>query len=215
MSSASRGGSRLVAPGEPIGVIEEFNPGEGVYVDENGLLRPEIMGLLRVDTVRHTVSVAPLRIRYLPPPKQGDVVLGIVTNVRHDLIIVEIHAKVLITKGVPSIAGEYKGKLTGAIPISQIADERIDDTYNYFRLGDLIVARTLNSTNPYTLSTREPQLGVVYAECAKCGGPLKPVSNRVMQCTHCGNRERRKVSTLAGHRGLAEGVKWWLLVTHT
>jgi exosome complex component CSL4 len=202
---------RLVLPGEALGVIEEYNAGPGTYVDPFGVIRASISGVLRIDRVGRTLSVVPQAGAPTSLPQYGDIVLGVVTNIRPDLVIVEVHARVLLSPSGPRILGEFKGKLTGAIPISYITDERIKDVHDYFRIGDIILAKTLNNTNPYTLTTKEPPLGVVYAECARCGAPLRPISNKAMKCPACGNVESRKVSTLAGHKGLANNIRWWLI----
>ncbi|MEB3816526.1 MAG: exosome complex RNA-binding protein Csl4 [Desulfurococcales archaeon] len=212
MSSSSLRG-KPVMPGEYLGVIEEYIPGSGVYVDSEGVIRAAYPGVLNIDRTRRTISVTPFRLGFIHPPRQGETVLGMVTSIRTDLVVVEIHAKVLLGRGGPRIVGEYKGKLTGAIPIAHIANERIKDIYEYYKLNDIILAKTLNSSNPYTLTTKEPQLGVVYAECARCGHPLEPHTNRLMKCRKCGNTEPRKVSTLAGHKAFAS-LKWWLRVPH-
>jgi len=202
--------SEKVIPGEALGVIEEYNAGPGTYVDESGVIRASLTGTLRLDKVSRTISVIPERV-FISLPRYGDIVLGVVTGIRPDLVVVEIHAKVALTPSGPRFTGEFKGKLTGAIPIGNIADEKIRDIHDYFRIGDIILARALNNTNPYTLTTKEPPLGVVFAECARCGTPLKPVSNKAMKCPLCGNLEKRKVSTLAGHKGLVSSLRWWLI----
>jgi len=198
---------RLVLPGEALGVIEEYNPGPGTYVDHHGVIRASISGVLRLDRSSRTLLVTPKTRAFASLPQYGDVVLGVITNIRPDLVVVEIHAKVSLSPSGPRILSEFKGRLTGAIPISHVAEERIKDVHDYFRVGDIILARTLNSANPYTLTTKEPPLGVVYAECARCGAPLKPLSNKAMKCPVCGNVESRKVSALAGHKGLMNNIR--------
>ena len=113
---------------------------------------------------------------------------------------------------VPRFLHEYTSKFPGAVAISNIADEYIEDIHDYYRVGDIILARVLNSNAPYHLTTRAPQYGVVYARCSRCGALLEPEKGRSMRCPRCGHKERRKVSVLANSRLLRLGLKRLLVV---
>jgi exosome complex component CSL4 len=210
LSSGGRS-KRVVTPGDALGVIEEYLPGEGIYVNGNGLLRSSTTGIAEIDHSKKIINIKPVKMAKLP--KAGSSVIGIVTSLRSDLVIVTIHGEVEIDRrGSIRSLRELPGRLMGAIPLAQIADERVRNVHDYFRIGDIIIAGTLNSANPYTLTTRPPRYGVVFASCARCGHPLKPVSDRQMKCPRCGNLERRKVSTLAPPEPERLRLRRWLYV---
>lgn len=211
MSSTVPASGALITPGEPIAVAEEYLPGEGVYLDSAGFIRSALVGRVGVDRSRRTVSVKSPKAKRLPPA--GATVLGMITNLRPDLAIVTIYAEVEIDRrGSVRSVKELPGRLMGAIPLAHIADERINDIHDYFRVGDIVLAATINSGNPYTLSTKQPQHGVVFAQCSVCGHYLEPVSDRQMRCPRCGNVERRKVSTLAPLPMEKLRLRRWMLV---
>ena len=214
MSASSQQGSREeVFPGAKLGVVEEYLPGEGVYIDAMGHLRASVLGVAVRDESRRSISVRPRRLRKLP--QAGSTVLALVTNIRPDLVVATLYGIAEFDRrGALTVVRDLPGRFIGAIPIAQVADERIKDIYDYFRIGDIILAQTLNSSNPYTLSTKTPRHGVVFATCARCGHPLEPVSDRQMRCPRCGHVEARKVSNLAPIPKEKLRLRRWLLVPH-
>jgi exosome complex component CSL4 len=210
MSSATRGEVvRGVQPGDILGVEEEFQPGEGVYVDERGFIRAGVVGEARLNPEAKVVFVR--RLRQPLTPKPGLSVVGFVTGVRHELVLVELYGLVSLSPRV-SWVGEFPGVFTGGIPISQISGEFIRDVYEYFRVGDVVLARVLNSTSPYQLTTKPPQYGVIHALCLNCLTPLEPTSQKSMRCPRCGNVETRKVSILASSKILQVNIRRLLAI---
>ena len=210
MSSSSRGyGERRVLPGDPLAVLEEFIPGPGTYVDEEGTIRASIRGTARYNLQARTVEVRP--DKPLAVPRQGSDAVGLVTQVRHDLVLVELLGEVQLQPS-PRWVREYSGRFLGALPIANVSEEFIKDLYDYYRPGDIILARVINNSNPYQLLTKAPQYGVILAECSRCGARLQPVNQRTMRCPRCGHVEKRKVSVLASSRLLRLDVRRSLLV---
>ena len=188
-----------VVPGQPLGVIEEYLPGSGVYVDSDGVLRAAIAGKVVVDKASKTVYVvARRRIKF---PEYGSEVVGYVTGLRHDLVIVEVHGVISLSPR-PKWLYETPGPLSAAIPIANIADEYIKDIVDYYRIGDLVIAKIVSRTHPFTLTTKNPQYGVLYAYCGNCGSLMNYKSDRTMVCPRCGSVEKRKVSILARSRSV-------------
>lgn len=193
-----------VRPGDVLGVIEEYAPGTGVFTDDDGLLRSSVAGLAVFDLNHKTVHVKPLKD--LKFPKAGSSVLGVVTSLKHDSVSVELYGMLSLSPTV-SWVGELYGILSGFIPISQVSAEFVKDLYEYFRPGDVIIARTLNSSNPYQLSTKQPQYGVVYTLCSYCLKPMEPITQKTLKCPSCGRVETRKISILASSKALQVNVK--------
>lgn len=196
MSTLSRLTGRRVRPGDEIAVIEEYQPGPGTYVDD-GIIRASVMGVIVVNESSRVVEVRPYK--GLRTPRRCTSALGIVTSVRHDLVVVSLVGEVSL-KPQPRLVGEYSGVFDGAIPIQLVSEEYVRDIYEYYRVGDIVVAKVVSGSNPYTLSTKNPQHGVVYGLCSKCGGLLVPESNRAAKCQSCGSVEPRKASIIQPSR---------------
>jgi len=210
MSRSSNGKTeRLVLPGDPLAVIEEYLPGEGTYVDEQGWIRAAIKGVARFDVQAKRVDVSPARP--LRVPKANTDAVGVVTQVRHDVVLVELYGKVRL-QPTPKWEYEYSGRFLGAIPIANVSEEFVKDLADYYRPSDIVLVRVLNNTNPFHLTTRLPQYGVLYAECSRCGARLEPVSQREMKCPRCGHLEKRKVSVLASSRVLRIEIRRALVI---
>ncbi len=176
---------KFVEPGDEIGVIEEFIPGVGTYVDSLGVIRASLPGYVLVDMMSRQVVVR--QATKVPRiPKKGECVYGVVVNVRDELAIVHL---------ISDCQGSrYSSEFTGLLHISQAADKYLKDIHEAVGLGDIIKARVTSDKLPYGLSLREGRNGVVIAFCSKCGSALKKLSGEVLACPKCGNREKRKVS---------------------
>ncbi len=191
MSSSS---DNFVVPGTELGVEEEYISGSGTYCDDEGRIRASVVGRARYDSSSRGVSVIP--VKKLLYPKQGSNVLGIVTNVHRDLVVVDMYAEVRLQPRF-SIIGEYESTFTAGIPLSQVSEDYVKDIHDYFRIGDVIVARVISVGAPLTLSTRGALYGVLYSQCSVCGHLMLPVNPRSVKCTYCGHVEKRKVSAIA------------------
>ena len=190
------GNARWVLPGEPVGGLEEYIAGEGVYVDEeSGVLRSKHYGVLTVDPSTRVAHVKPVREPHVP--RAGSSVVGVVSHVRHDLAVVEIYGQVSLTP-TPRWTGEYSGIFSGGLPIDQVSVEYVRDMSESYRVGDVVLVKVLNSNSPYHLSSRQPQYGVLYARCSNCGSIMAAGGEKSVKCSVCGRVEARKVSILAG-----------------
>jgi len=68
--------------------------------------------------------------------------------------------------------------------------------------SDIVRAKVINMKNRVTqLSIQEPEYGVIFAFCSKCGAPLELKRTRLV-CPNCGRMERRKLSNLYGREAL-------------
>jgi len=200
---------RRVQPGEILGVEEEFYPGDGVYIDELGFVRAGVLGEAMLDLDSKTVIIKRLKQPVIPKP--GFNVFGLVTGVRHDLVLVELYGLISLSPRVAWL-GEFPGVFTGGIPISQVSGEFVRDVHEYYRVGDTLLAKVLSSTSPYQLTTKPPQYGVIYALCSNCLTLLEPVGQRSMKCPKCGNVETRKVSILASSKILQVNIRRLLAI---
>ncbi|MCD6373492.1 MAG: exosome complex RNA-binding protein Csl4 [Thermococcus sp.] len=179
----------LVLPGDYLGVIEEYFPGDSVK-EENGELYAIRAGRVRIDPQRMEISVEP--VTDVPPlPQVGDIVIGKIVEVRGQSAIVQL-IKIEGRKDDREIA---TSKLAG-IHVSQVKDGYVENLSKEFKIGDVIRARVIaNEKSPIQLSTKGPELGVIYALCSRCRTPLIKRGNQLI-CPKCGNVETRKLSTL-------------------
>jgi exosome complex component CSL4 len=173
----------LALPGEPVAVEEEAIPVEGADVSRDGLVRSMVVGVLQLDRYKKLVRVKPLNRRDLLL-RQGVIVEGLVTSVSEDLAIVKIY----------SAEGNTRYNAIGLLHVSQIAGEFVASIYDYIKPSDIVRAKVLNSAPPYLLSTKEPQTGVILAQCSYCGSTLYLAKTGLLYCKVCGRQEKRKVA---------------------
>jgi len=178
----------LVLPGDYLGVIEEYFPGEGVK-EENGELYAIRAGRVRIDPEKMEISIEP--VTDTPPlPQVGDIVIAKVIEVKPQAAIVQLIK--IEGRNDREIA---TSKLAG-IHISQVRNGYVEGMGSEFKIGDIVRARVIaNEKSPIQLSTKGPDLGVVYALCSRCRAPLVRRGDKLV-CPRCGHVETRKLSSL-------------------
>ncbi len=174
---------QFVVPGDRLGVIEEFMPGPGTYV-ENGTIYSLATGRALVDVLNKQVSVFP-RTRFLAVPKVGSIVIGQVMDVQSKTAVVRI-----FQVGKHSLSGFF----TGILHVSDVSLRYVETMYDACKPGEIIRAKVVSDKNrTFHLSTKEPNLGVIYAFCSRCGNILT-FRRMQMRCLKCGKVEKRKVT---------------------
>lgn len=175
---------RFVSPGEQVGVIEEFLPGAGTYV-ENGGIYASASGILQLDPRRREILVKPKTHRP-QMPRVGDIIVGEVVNTSDKTLSVKIQ----------EINGNItESSLTGIMHVSDIARGYVKSVNDAFRVGDIIRARVISTKNrEYHLNSTEDRLGVLKANCVYCGHILT-VNRRTLRCSNCGEIGRRKLAS--------------------
>jgi len=179
----------FVLPGDYLGVIEEFLPGEGV-IEENGELYATMPGKVKINSEKMEISIEPATDT--PPiPKVGDILLAKVVDVKPQVAIVEI----LRIEGRMDYRDLATSKLAG-IHVSQAKNGFVEDMSKEFKIGDIVRAKVLSAEkSPIQLTTREPSLGVIFALCSRCRTPLVRKGNQLI-CPACGSVETRKISSM-------------------
>jgi exosome complex component CSL4 len=174
---------QFVVPGDRLGVIEEFMPGPGTYV-ENGTIYSSATGRALLDFLNKQVSVFS-KTRLLGVPKVGSIVIGQVIDVQSKITVVRI-----FQVGKRSLSGFF----TGILHVSDVSARYVETMYDTCKPGDIIRARVISDKNrTFHLSVKEPGLGVIYAFCSRCGNVL--AFRRVrMRCLKCGKIEKRKAA---------------------
>jgi hypothetical protein len=93
---------------------------------------------------------------------------------------------------------EITGETEGAIHVSKISDEYIEDIRDAFHLGDIVRAKVIQAKPSLQLTTSEPNLGVVKARCSRCRGVLE-LKDRDLWCPRDEQAERRKIASDYGN----------------
>ena len=177
---------KIVMPGDKIGIIEQYMPGEGTY-DDNGDITSLVLGNVKINQKKKIISV----ISNAKPAllKVGDMIYGQITDIKTQRVIVKIEC--MKGNGRP-LALPY----TGAIHISKAKNEYIEKISDAFRIGDIIQAEVVKvSRDNIDLSTTKNECGVLKAMCTRCRDYMvtTPKKNEV-KCRRCHKKERRKLS---------------------
>ncbi len=183
LKSAEHKSGHLVLPGERLGVIEEFIPDSGTYV-QDGVIYSKVVGRALMDLLSKRVSVYPL-INGAVVPKVASTVVGQVGNAQSDNVLVRIFQ-------VES--KKLSGVFTGVLHVSDVQERYVKFMSDVCKPGDIIRSKVISEKNQiYHLSTKDKNLGVVYAFCSLCSNLLEPKRHE-MQCPKCGNIEMRKTA---------------------
>jgi exosome complex component CSL4 len=173
----------LVLPGERLGVIEEFVPDAGTFV-KDGVIYSKLVGRAMLDFATRRVSVSPAG-REVLMPKLGSTIVGQVSLVQPE------NANVRIFQVGDK---ELTGAFMGVLHISDVHVRYVDSMFEICKAGDIIRAKVISEKNQvYHLSTKDKELGVIYAFCSSCGGTLES-RRQGMHCPKCGRIEGRKTA---------------------
>jgi exosome complex component CSL4 len=184
MSRKQKSG-QLVVPGDKLGVIEEYEPGPGTYVEEGtGTIYALTTGRALMDLLNKKVSVFP-GVKTLGVPKVGSIVEGLVMEVQNKqaaVRIFQVNDRVL------------NGFFSGLLHVSDVSQRYVESMYDVCKPGDIIRAKVISDKNRvFHLSTNERDLGILQAFCSRCGHVLSFRRFR-LNCEVCGNMERRKTA---------------------
>src|SRR5881397_1013621 len=175
--------NKLVLPGDAIAASEEYEAGEGTY-ERDGEIFAATPGLLDLDSQNFVARVR--SFNPLAELKVGDIVYGAITDIRSSMAEATVAA-------VHGSKREITGETEGAIHVSKISNEYVDDIHNAFHLGDIVRAKVIQAKPSLQLTTAEPNLGVVKAMCSRCRGPLE-LKGRDLWCPRDETSERRKIA---------------------
>ncbi|MEM1539047.1 MAG: exosome complex RNA-binding protein Csl4 [Candidatus Bathyarchaeia archaeon] len=183
MQDPRRNSGRFVLPGEQLGVIEEFIPDSGTYV-KDGVIHSRVIGRVLIDLVNKRVSVLPL-VQGAKTPSVGSLVVGQVYSVQPQIATVKI-----FKIGKKTLSGFF----TGYLHVSDVQLRFVDSMFDACKPGDILRAKVISEKNRvYHLSTKDRNLGVVYAFCSDCGAMLEQ-RGRGLRCLRCGKIEKRKIA---------------------
>ena len=170
-----------VIPGDKIASIEEYESGYNTF-DDGDMVRASTVGEKILDKSTRVASVKYPRL--LSIPQVGDTVTGTVVAVMSSMIAVSI---------------DYiNGKPTTS-KVECVCSTRNIRRKNIALVNDIVTLKILNHLNGTIHATiDEPQLGVLFTKCRKCGGKVVPMRDAI-KCTECSWIDERKLSKNFGN----------------
>jgi exosome complex component CSL4 len=183
---------RKVFPGDRLAVIEEYSEGEGTYQCDGDVRSAEI-GVTRHDGATRSVAVEK-KTPEIVVPEEGMVAVAEVGSVARRDARVDIFM----------LDGRHiHPTYSGVIHISDISRDYTKNIDMALRNGDVVKGRIVNVKNRLNqMSLADPEYGVIYAYCSRCGGLLEIDRGR-LTCPDCGRVERRKTARSYGREELA------------
>lgn len=182
-------GRKFVVIGDYLGVVEEFIPGPGTF-ESDGRIYSSRIGIKHVNKRSLEVSVEPTRTRDLPEPRPGDIVICEVIIVRKQSCVCSIF----------KLKNQFLFDThSGVLHVSNMASGYMRSVEDGFKPTDIVRARVIEKNfTEYELTTKYPELGVIYAECSNCGTVLRKEGDTIV-CDLCGYHNPRKFAKDFGH----------------
>ena len=166
-----------VLPGDEIAVIEEYEAGSNACADEH-VVRATVIGETETDQKKRLVNVKNYKTTSIP--EKGDIVIGTVEAVMGSMIAVLINY--INSKPVKS-------------QVECICATRSLRKKNVALVKDLVKLKIIGHLNGAIHgSIQEPELGVLFTKCRKCGMGVKPLRD-IIKCVECGWTDDRKLSS--------------------
>ena len=169
--------SNLVLPGDKIAITEEYEAGNNAC-DDGYIVRATVIGESEIDKEKRLVNVK--NNKSISIPEKGDIVIGTVEAVLGSMIAVLI--KYINSKPVKS-------------QVECICATKSIRKKNVALVKDLVKLKIIGHLNGAIHATiQEPELGVLFTKCRKCGMDVKPLRD-IIKCIECGWTDDRKLSS--------------------
>ncbi|XP_058972702.2 exosome complex component CSL4-like [Pocillopora verrucosa] len=179
----------VVIPGERLGSIEQYSPGNGTYI-RHGYVYASLAGYKQSQNQENgekpTIHIIREEEKYVVP-EVGSVVTCKVMSTNPRFCKVAI-----LGVETTSLKEPFKGTIRKE-DVRATEKDKVE-MYKSFRPGDIVLARVLTlHTQTYLLSTAENELGVIFAK-SEGGAAMVPISWCEMQCPKTRAKEHRKVA---------------------
>jgi exosome complex component CSL4 len=173
--------SKPALPGDKIAIIEEFETGQNTF-DDGQSVRSVVVGTAEFDKTNRIAKINEFKKPSVP--KVGDIVIGNVSALMNNMFAINM----MYVNGKPTHAS------LECICQARGAKKRI-----LVRVGDIATAKIISHLNGVIHAIiSEPELGVLFSQCNKCGGKVVALGSNV-KCVDCGYIEERKLSTRFGN----------------
>ena len=167
-------------PGDKIAIIEEYEGGKNTFEDGHNV-RSTVIGTREIDKKNRIAQVQNVKLSEIP--EVNDVIIGTVAAVMSSIIAVSI---------------EYVNNNRTKSHVECICQTRHLRKKNVALLNDIVVLKiTAHKNGTIHATINEPDLGVLYTKCKKCGGSVIPMRDAI-KCTECSWIDERKLSNNFG-----------------
>ena len=165
-----------VFPGDKIASIEEYEAGYNTF-DDGDMVRAATIGEKDIDKATRIASIK--HPKTLSIPKDGDIIIGTVAAVMASMIAVSI---------------DFINEKPTTSKVECICGTRNIRIRNIALVNDIVTLKILSHLNGTIHATiSEPDLGVLFTKCRKCGGRVIPMRDAI-KCTECSWIDERKLS---------------------
>ena len=169
--------SNSVLPGDKVAVIEEYEAGKNAC-DDGHVVRATVIGQSEIDKETRVVNVN--NHKSISVPEKGDIIIGTVEAVLGSMIAVMI---------------KYVNSEPVKAQVECICPTRNVRKRNVALVKDLVKLKIVGQLNGAIHATiQEPELGVLFTKCRKCGMSVKPLRD-IIKCIECGWTDDRKLSS--------------------
>ena len=169
--------SNSVLPGDKKAVIEEYEAGNNAC-DDGHVVRATVIGQSEIDKETRVVNVN--NHKSISVPEKGDIIIGTVEAVLGSMIAVMI---------------KYVNSEPVKAQVECICPTRNVRKRNVALVKDLVKLKIVGQLNGAIHATiQEPELGVLFTKCRKCGMDVKPLRD-IIKCIECGWTDDRKLSS--------------------
>lgn len=171
----------ITFPGDKISSIEEYEAGTYAF-DDGDMVRSAAVGNKEFDKKDRVVNVKTFKSIDVPQP--GDIIIGTVAAVMSSMIAVSID----YINGRPTIS-----------KVECVCSTRNIRRKNIALLNDIVSLKIISHLNgTIHASISEPELGVIFTKCKKCGGKVLQMRDAI-KCTECSWIDERKLSSKFGN----------------
>ncbi len=169
-------------PGDKIGIIEEYESGKNTFEDGHNV-RSTVSGTGEIDKNSRIAQVQNIPTSGIP--EVGDVVIGTVAAVMSSMIAVSI---------------DYVNNIRTKSKVECICQTRHFRRKNIALVNDIVTLKiTAHKNGTIHASIDEPEFGILFTKCKKCGGPVIPMRDAI-KCTECNWIDERKLSNNFGKK---------------
>ena len=170
-----------IFPGDKIASIEEYEAGHNAF-DDGDMVRAATVGEKDIDKESRTANIKHPKL--LSIPQVGDVIIGTVAAVMSSMIAVSI---------------DYiNGKPTTS-KVECVCGTRNLRIRNVALVNDIVTLKIISHLNgTIHASISEPNLGILFTKCRKCGGKVIPMRDAI-KCVDCAWIDERKLSSNFGN----------------
>lgn len=206
---------KVVMPGDVLGMEEEYLAARNAYA-ENGNVYATVFGEAEFSNGKAKVRSFSKEIRRID---KGMPVLGVVVSDIGKVLFVKIdEVQIGNSLYVPSNDGKIvKDEGRGRHGFGERdAERRRHHEEALCKEGDVILARVARIENDmYELDMREPEAGIIYARCTRCGADMKyKEGEHTLFCDICKRAEYGKISILYGKPNMIKSFLEKELLNH-